>query len=150
MTETKTRTAEVLNWLLEGVHDSADGLRQAASLARNPTFQAAFTERAAERDALIGELEAEVRSFGGEPVAEGSMIGDVHHAFTKLRDLVAHGSDKAVVEEASRGEGLIQQRFEAVVQDQQAPPEARALARRFGERLKADRQPIDELSQQFR
>lgn len=124
MPETNPRAAEVLNWLLEGVHDSADGLRQAASLARNPTFQAIFTERASQRDALIGEIEAEVRSFGAEPVVEGSMIGDIHHAFTKLRDLVARGSDKAVVEEAARGEGLVEQRFEAVAEDAQAPAKA--------------------------
>ena len=149
MTDADPRTAEVLNWLLEGVYDSADGLRQAASLARNPTFQAIFTERAAKRDALIGEIQAEVRSFGGRPIGDGSMIGDVHHAFTKLRDLVGHGSDKAVVEEAARGEGLVVQRFEAVAEDAQAPAKARELAGRVAADLKTDRQQIAELSQQF-
>ena len=143
------RTAEVLNWLLEGVHDSADGLRQAASLARNPTFRTLFTEHADKRDALIGEIETEVRSFGAEPVVEGSMIGDIHHAFTKLRDLVAHGSDKAVVEEAARGEGLVDGRFEAVAQDAQAPAKARELAGRFAARLKPDQQQIADLAEQF-
>jgi uncharacterized protein (TIGR02284 family) len=150
MTDSKPRTVEVLNWLLEGVHDSADGLRQAASLARNPSFQAIFNERASQRDALIGEIEAEVRSFGAEPACEGSMIGDIHHAFTKLRDLVAHGSDKAVVEEAARGEALIEQRFEAVAEDAQAPAKARELAGRVVAKLKTDQQQIAGLRQQFR
>jgi len=150
MTDADPRAVELLNWLLEGLHDSADGLRQAASLARNPAFQTLFTERAGQRDALIGQIEAEVRSFGDEPACEGSMIGDVHHAFTKLRDLVAHGSDKAVVEEVVRGEALVEQRFEAVADDVQAPAKARELAGRMVARLKTDQQQIADLRQQFR
>lgn len=149
MSQDNTRAIEVLNWLLEGAHDSADSLRQAASLARNPVFRSLFNERAKDRDALIGEIDAEVRSFGGAPAGEGTMLGDAHRVFTQVRDVVAHGSDKAVVEEAARGEAALEQKFQAVVSDVRMPEPARELAGRVLGKLKSEHEEIEGLSRQF-
>jgi uncharacterized protein (TIGR02284 family) len=149
MPQSDSHAIEVLNGLLEGAHDSAEGFRQAASLVRNPDFHALFSRRAEARDGLAGEIEAEVRSFGGEPAGEGSVLAGAHRAFTQVRDLIAHGSDRAVVEEVARAEAYVQRRFDEAAADAALPAPARQLAQRAGEALKAELGEIVGLRDQF-
>ena len=150
MAEADPHVIEVLNGLLTGAYDSADGFRKAAGLARNPEFQTLFAERAKARDGLAGEIEAEVRAFGGAPAQEGSLLAGAHRAFTQVRDLIAQGSDRAVVEEVARGEAFIQLKFDEAVADAQLPQQARAMAERASQALKAEHAEIVGLRDQFR
>jgi len=150
MAKTDPHAVEVLNGLLQSALDSADGFRKAADLVRNPAFKALFTERAGVRDGLGGEIEAEVRSFGGEPVAGGSVLAGAHRAFVQVRDLIAHGSDKAVVEEVARAEDYLRLRFDAAAADALLPAPAHDLAARAGQALKAEHAEIVTLRDQFR
>jgi len=141
---------EVMNGLLQSAVDSADGFRNAAELVRNPQFKALFAERAQQRDGLAGEIEGEVRSFGGEPAPGGSVLAAAYRAFVQVRDLVAHGSDRAVVEEVARAEDFVQQRFDTAASDVALPLPARQLAERAGQVLKAEHDEIVGLRDQFR
>jgi uncharacterized protein (TIGR02284 family) len=107
------RTGEVLNELLKSAHDSAEGYRQAASLARNPSFQSMFRERAEQREGLVRTIEGEARSFGAEPARTGTMIGEAHRLLTLARDAVSRTSDRGLVEELARREGLVVRNFKA-------------------------------------
>jgi uncharacterized protein (TIGR02284 family) len=141
---------EVLNGLLTSAYDSADGFRTAAGMVRNPQFQALFTERAQGRDGLAGEIEAEVRTFGGEPTRDGSLLAGAHRAFTQVRSLIDRGSDKAVVEEVARGEAFVQLKFDEAAADAQLPEAARQLAGRAGQTLKDQHTEIVALVDQYR
>jgi uncharacterized protein (TIGR02284 family) len=145
-----THAVEVMNGLLQSAVDSADGFRKAAELVRNPEFKTLFTERAQQRDGLAGEIEAGVRSFGGEPVRGGSVLAEAHRAFVQVRDLIARGSDKAVVEEVARAEDYVQLRFDEAAADATLPAPARQLAERASQALKAEHQEIVGLRNQFR
>jgi len=128
MDDTNKRNGEVLNWLLKGAIDSAEGFRQGATLARNPKFQALFLERAEQRKLLADQIAGEVRSFG-EPSAEGgTVIGNAHRAFTYLRDSIGSDSDKGLIEELRRRERAIADKFQAAIEDVRLPPRPRSVA----------------------
>ena len=102
MDETQQRNGEVLNWLLQGATDSAQGFRQGADLARIPKLKSLFSERAQQREQLAGQIADEVRSFEQPPVERGTVVGEAHRAFTYLRDAISQDSDKGLIEELLR------------------------------------------------
>jgi uncharacterized protein (TIGR02284 family) len=128
MDETQQRDGEVLNWLLQGANDSAQGFRQGVDLARNPRLKSLFMERAQQREQLAGQLAAEVRSFEHPPSERGTVVGEAHRAFTYLRDAISQDSDKGLVEELLRRERALGDKFQSAVQDAQLPSHARSVA----------------------
>jgi len=132
----------VLNSLIETTLDSADGYGKAAERADNPQFQRLFSDRAASRRLLCQQLKAEVRSFGGEPKDDGSILGRAHRAFVELRDRVAGHDDKAVIAEVERGEDLIRNKFEQAAHDRSLPEDARQMLERAYSSIKADHDEV--------
>jgi uncharacterized protein (TIGR02284 family) len=128
MDETQQRNGEVLNWLLQGATDSAQGFHQGADLARNPRLKALFSERAQQRERLAGEIAAEVRSFEQPASGRGTVIGEAHRAFTYLRDAISRDSDKGLVEELLRRERTLCEKFQSAVDDTRLPAHARGVA----------------------
>jgi uncharacterized protein (TIGR02284 family) len=128
MDETQQRTGEVLNWLLGGASDSAEGFRQGAALARNPKLKTLFAERAKQREQLVDEIAAEVRSFDEAPLEGGTVIGEAHRAFTYLRDAISRDSDKGLVEELLRRERALSGKFQSAIDDPRLPSHARNVA----------------------
>lgn len=128
MDDMRRRNGQVLNWLLEAVNDSAEGFRQGAAAARNPTFRTLFSERAKQRQELAGQIAAQVRSFDQEPFEGGTLIGEAHRAFTHLRNSISGDSDKALVEELLRRERGVADRFQSALDDPSLPAEARSVA----------------------
>ena len=149
MPDANAHAAEVLSGLIETTLDSADGYDKAADLARNPTFQALFKQRAQARRGLTGQLADEVRTFGGEPHLQGSLFGPVHRAFLIARDTIARHSDKAVVEEVERGEQFINARFEQAATDPDLPIRVRQSLKRAQAALRDDFAAINALRHQF-
>jgi uncharacterized protein (TIGR02284 family) len=129
MDETQQRNGEVLDWLLQGANDSAQGFRQGSDLARNPKLKTLFAERAEQREALAGKIADEVRSFAQQPPSQGgTVIGEAHKAFTFVRDAISHGSDKGLVEELLRRERALADKFQSAIDDPKLPSHARGVA----------------------
>jgi uncharacterized protein (TIGR02284 family) len=128
MDETQQRNGEVLNWLLQGATDSAQGFRQGADLARNPKLKSLFSERAQQREQLAGQIADEVRSFEQPPVERGTVVGEAHRAFTYLRDAISQDSDKGLIEELLRRERALSDKFQSAVDDTRLPSQARSVA----------------------
>jgi uncharacterized protein (TIGR02284 family) len=149
MPDSNPHAAEVLSALIETTLDSANGYDKAAELARNPTFQTLFKQRAEARRGLTGQLADEVRTFGGEPPLQGSLFGPAHRAFLQLRDKVSGQSDKAVVEEVARGEQVINDRFEQATFDLDLPVQVRQRLKQAQATLRDDFQEITALRGQF-
>ena len=153
MTEVPSQTdayaIQVLNTLIETTIDSIDGYGKAADLARNPRFQSLFRDRAQERQKLVENLKAEVRSFGGEPWDKASFKGRAHRAFLELRDRIGRNSDKPLVEEVERAEGFIVDRFAGAASDGQLPDKARGVLERAQETLQAERGQISAIRGEF-
>ena len=118
MTTTNEHAVKVLNGLIETTLDSAGGYREAAENAHNTQYKTMFTERADKRTALAGQLQQEVRTFGGEPETHQTMLGRAHNKFVDLKNAVmGGGNDKAVITEVERGEDFIKSKFEHAARD---------------------------------
>ncbi len=139
------RAVKVLNSLIETTMDSAHGYRSAAEGADNPEFKTMFTERAGKREELCRRLQQEVRTFGGEPEDDQSLMGRIHNKFAEMRGDLMGRDDKGVIDEVERGEDVIKAKFEKAAQDADLPEPARQLVATAYTEVKADHDVISAL-----
>jgi uncharacterized protein (TIGR02284 family) len=128
---------KILNSLIETTIDSVDGYEKAAREAQNPEFRRIFEERAFERRQVCDELRTEVARMGGEVEDDGSILAKAHRTFLKLRDAVAGGDDKQVIDEVERGEDFIKAKYEAAMRDDDLTMVARETVTRAYDSVKS-------------
>lgn len=143
------RAVKALNGLIETTLDSVNGYRHAAEGASDPELKALFTERAGKREELSRRLQAEVRSFGGEPEDDQSLLGRIHNKFAEIRGEIMGSDDKGVVAEVERGEDVIKARFEHVSQDMDLPDAVRQRVSQECASIRADHDTISSLKHRF-
>jgi uncharacterized protein (TIGR02284 family) len=136
---------KVLNDLIETTIDSAHGYEEAAENAKDPTLKTLFAERSRRRRELTRELQAEVRTFGGEPEDDQSLLGKAHNKFVDLKNAITGGDQKAVIDEVERGEDVIRDKYEKALRDEDLPPPAREVLSRAYETIRADHDEISRL-----
>lgn len=107
---------KILNGLIETTLDSAHGYGEAAKEAKNPSFKALFERRSMERKQLTADLQSQVRTLGGKPEDEGTVLAAAHRVFLDLKSKVT-GDDQSVVNEVERGEDHIKAKFEDALKD---------------------------------
>ncbi len=117
---------DVLNRLIEASIDSSEGYREAADDANSANYRSTFQSRASERAQVASKLQQHVRTLGGEPEDDGSMLAGAHRMFVNLRHALSSG-DTAVVDEVERGEDHIKARFEDALKDNEVTPATRAV-----------------------
>lgn len=139
------RAVKVLNSLIETTMDSAHGYRNAAEGAADPEFKTLFSERAGKREELCRRLQQEVRSFGGEPEDDQSLMGRIHNKFAEMRGDLMGRDDKGVIDEVERGEDVIKAKFEKASQDTDLPEPARQLVATACAEVRADHDTISAL-----
>ncbi|MFN3522617.1 MAG: PA2169 family four-helix-bundle protein [Phenylobacterium sp.] len=139
----------VLNSLIETTLDSANGYKEAAENAQSSQFGSMFAQRAARRAELVALLQQEVRTFGGSPETDQSLLGKAHNKFVELKTAIMGGDDRAVVNEVERGEDVIKAKYEAVLDDAELPPTARDLINRAYGAIKADHDEVSRLKRQL-
>lgn len=125
--EARNHDIETVNDLIKTTIDSVDGYRSAAEDANSNQFQAIFFERANERQHVAEELREHVRSLGGDPQDDGSILAGAHRAFMNLRDAVTGSDDQAVIAEVERGEDHIKAKFETALEDANLATDTRSL-----------------------
>jgi uncharacterized protein (TIGR02284 family) len=139
----REHAVKVLNSLIETTLDSANGYREAAENAREGELRTLFAERARRRMDLTRQLQQEVRTFGGDPEDDQSMLGKAHNKFVDLKNAIMGGqSDTAVIDEVERGEDFIKGKFEAALRDDDLPMEARQVVTQACEQIRADHDQI--------
>jgi uncharacterized protein (TIGR02284 family) len=149
MANPNDHAVHVLNGLIETTLDSADGYRKAAEKADNPRFKDLFETRARKREQLTSDLKAEVRTFGGEPKDDGTMLAATHRAFLDLKDKIAGADDRTTINEVERGEDVIRDKFEKATRDTDLPVEAKQVVQRAYATVKADHDEISALKHQL-
>lgn len=117
----------IINDLIETTIDSADGYRRAADDAHSDSLRQIFLDRSREREAVVAELQAHVRSLGGEPATTGSTLAGAHRWFMDMKDALMGGDDKSVIDEVERGEDHIKAKFEDARADAGLSQTARAV-----------------------
>ena len=145
MQASQEHAVKVLNSLIETTLDSANGYKEAAENAQEGQLKTMFAERSRRRLDLSHELQHEVRSFGGEPEDDQSMLGKAHNKFVDLKNALTGGSQKAVIDEVERGEDVIKAKFEKAMRDDELPANARELVARAYESIRRDHDEISAL-----
>jgi uncharacterized protein (TIGR02284 family) len=120
---------KVLNSLVETTLDSAEGYAEAATDAKSAQLVSLFEGRAGERRRAASTLQQCVRSLGGTPEDDGTVLASAHRMFVNLRSSITSADNTAVVDEVERGEDHIKHKFEEAMNDNElSPPAMSAIA----------------------
>lgn len=123
----------VLNTLIATTLDSMKGYRESAEDSENSTHAQFFREMAEERSQVASDLQAHVRSLGGDPEMDSSTAGAAHRGWVDLKAAITGHDEQAVVNEVERGEDYIKGKFEAAMKDDELSAAARgAIETAFG------------------
>lgn len=93
-----------LNDLIEVCKDGQEGFRASAERVSEPDIKNMFYQYSQQRAQFAGELQAEVRSLGGEPETDGSVAGAVHRGWVNLKAALSSPDEYAVLAECESGE----------------------------------------------
>ncbi|MEL6751031.1 MAG: PA2169 family four-helix-bundle protein [Pseudomonadota bacterium] len=134
MTQTAT---DALNDLLTTMIDSRQGYEKAIEMTSDhPAIAKTFDQRLSERTALIDEVQAKVRSLGGEPRTEGSASGSAHRAWLSVSSLV-RGDAKAALSAVEGGEDHLAEQIEDVLESEELSMDLRGLLQKAHASAKA-------------
>jgi uncharacterized protein (TIGR02284 family) len=148
MYKTNKRHIDVLNDLIATTLDSAAGYQEAAEEAKSPHFRSLFEKRATQRRQIAADLKVEVRSLGGRPEDDGTILAAAHRMFLNLKSSLA-GDDRSVVNEVERGEDHIKAKFGAALNDENLPAPVKATIARAYASIKADHDQMRDLKRQL-
>ena len=120
---------KVLNGLIETTLDSADGYREAAKETDKVNYRNLFERRSFERQQVATDLQGTVRSLGGEPEDDGSILAKAHRAFLDVKHALLR-DEQAVVNSVENGEDFIKNKFEKALEDSDVSATTRETIRR--------------------
>src|ERR1700720_3174309 len=133
-----------LNNLLEISRDGEQGFRTCAEGVESPNLKALFQVAARRCAEGAAELEAQVRSLGGEPAQGGSISGSMHRAWTNIKSAITGMNEHAVLSECERGEDVAKAAYEAALQ-KNLPADVRTLVDRQYQGVKANHDRVRNL-----
>lgn len=126
-TNNREHDIDLLNTLIATTLDSMKGFRESAEESKNPSHQQFFREMSQERSQIASDLQAHVRSLGGEPRTESSTAGAAHRTWVNIKNAITGGDEKAVVNEVENGEDYIKEKFKKALEDDKISPETRGV-----------------------
>jgi uncharacterized protein (TIGR02284 family) len=93
-----------LNGLIETCKDGEAGFRTSAEELRDPQTRQLFESYANQRANFARDLQGLVVKTGGDAETSGSTAGALHRGWLNIKAAIAGDEDKAILEEAERGE----------------------------------------------
>ena len=112
----------VLNGLIKTTLDSMKGYEDAAKDAQSTNFATMFADFARDRAQVATQLQAQVRTLGGDPETDSSVLAAAHRTFMDLKQAITGQDDKAIITEVERGEDHIKAKYEAAMKDGDLTP----------------------------
>ncbi|WP_447793753.1 MULTISPECIES: PA2169 family four-helix-bundle protein [Pseudomonas] len=104
MTDINKDAISVLNDLIETSKDGQEGFKTCAEDIKHPELKNLFIQRSADCAAAAAELQAAVRSLGGDPETSTSVSGDLHRRWVDVKAMFTDKDEEVVLNEAERGE----------------------------------------------
>ncbi|WP_122316787.1 PA2169 family four-helix-bundle protein [Pseudomonas cichorii] len=132
MTDVNKESIDLLNDLIETSKDGQKGFETSAEDLKNPDLKNFFQAHAAECSAAVRNLQAEVRSLGGDPETKSSVAGSLHRVWVDLKSTLTGKSDEAILNEVERGEDHALKTYKealAKATEKQLPPNVVNLIR---------------------
>lgn len=82
--------------IVDTVHDSIDGYRQAIDKTSDTGLQQTLRGRLAEREQTLATLNAQLERGGSELVTKGTAAGTLHHLWLEITSLFESGNEPAI------------------------------------------------------
>lgn len=125
-----SKTSATLNDLIEVLNDGESFYTEAASKPELSAYRSLFQRMARTKQAIAGDLKAQVASHGDNPADGGTFFGTLRAKYTELRS--SFGSDKAkvYVDQLEQAEDSILEAFESHIKDTDNA-EVRAILTRY-------------------
>ena len=120
-----TTDVELLKTLTKTLIDSVHGYREAAAHDGAGELRDLFLESAVERQLAVEKMQDKIRALGGTVVDEPSLAGQLHQRWLDLKAAIEGNDEDAILEEVSRGESYLQQKFQESIDDDSVRGEAR-------------------------
>ncbi len=147
--KTTDQTIDLLNNLIETARDGQNGFSTAAEGAKDSALKTFFSDSATERANFVTELSRLVTSLGGEPHETGHVAGAVHRGWINIKTAVSGNDDKAILEEAERGEDYAKKAFTDALSES-LPAETRAVVERMAKQVQQTHDRVRGLRDQAR
>ena len=120
---------ETLNNLIETSRDGEEGFRTCAEGVNNPELKQMFEQAASRCRQAVSELQAKVRSLGGDPEKSGSVSGGLHRAWVDIKSTITGMDEAAVLAECERGEEVARKAYEDAL-SKDLPADVRSMIER--------------------
>ncbi len=138
-----------LNDLIETSKDGEKGFRECAEDIKRTDLKALFLDRAQGCAVAASELQALVRSLGGDPETSGSLGGDLHRRWVDLKAMITGKDDEAILNECERGEDVAMKSYKKAL-DKPLPPTVRAVVEKQFQGVQRNHDQVRALRNQAR
>ena len=142
---TNDHDVKVLNGLIEALIDCADGYADAARDTGEPRYGQWFDRRASQYLALAETLKGEVRTRGGSPEDNGSILAKASRAFSGFKQAVL-GQKETLYQLIQSSEAQVRTRFEKAADNTQLSATTRDIVRHGLEQLPLSEADLDALT----
>jgi uncharacterized protein (TIGR02284 family) len=120
---------ETLNDLIQTSRDGEEGFRTCADAEKSAQLKQTLEQAAGRCAQAVGELQAKVRSLGGDPERRSSVSGSLHRAWVDIKSTVTEMDEAAVLAECERGEDVAKKAYENAL-SKDLPSDVRAMVER--------------------
>ncbi len=135
--DTRGEVLDALNKLLTSSHDAEKGYQEAAENVKDAELKSLFMAQSRQRAEFAMEIDREVRTLGGDPDENTSVMADLHRAWINVKSTFAGNEDKAVVEECKRGDHEALEDYKNVLQETDLVASTRELLLHQKEKIEA-------------
>jgi uncharacterized protein (TIGR02284 family) len=140
---------DVLKDLVECCKDGEYGFRECAEQARDPQLRSTFLQRADDCRRGAQELNDCIRQYGGGVEEGGSAMGAMHRGWVSIKSKLTTYDDKAILEEAERGEDNAKARYTKALQ-KNLPTDVRMVVERQMQGVQRNHDQVKMMRDQFR
>lgn len=140
---------DVLKDLVECSKDGEYGFRECAEQATRSDLKSLFLQRAEDCRRGAQELNQLLRECGASTEDGGSALGAMHRGWVSIKSKFSSYDDKAVLEEAERGEDNAKARYTKALQ-KNLPAQARTVVERQLQGVQRNHDQVKMLRDQFR
>lgn len=140
---------DVLQNLAECSLDGEYGFRSCAEHAKREDLKSMFLQRADDCRRAAQELNEQIRACGGKVEESGSAMGAMHRGWVAMKSAMTTYDDKAILEEAERGEDNAKARYMKALRSP-LPPHVKLVVERQMQGLQRNHDQVKMLRDQFR
>jgi uncharacterized protein (TIGR02284 family) len=140
---------DVLQDLAECSLDGEYGFRECAEQAKREDLKSMFMQHAEECRRAAQELNEQIRLLGGSVEEHGSASGAVHRGWVSVKTALTSMDDKAVLEEAERGEDNAKARYRKALKSA-LPAGVKLIVERQMQGVERNHDQVKMLRDQFR